>query len=286
MVNVGIVTDVLCNLPQEEALKHNIFMVPGYIYIDNEKFISGKEITTKQILDVIGEKTLKTAVPSPGEYFKIYEEILDNFDYIISIHSPAAQTGFITSALAGARRTKAPEKIKHVECGVTTIGLGLVAIATSIMAKKEENIDLLIQKVNDLSQKIDVIGALGSFEYLRKSGRIKLVIAGTFASLISIKPVLALHGSKIKILEKTRNRQHSLDKLLEYFNKRIDDRFEPKIIGISHLMDQEGFDDLKRTITEKFPSHQLIVTIADPMIALNTGPGLVLIGYFGKDKFD
>ena len=154
------------------------------------------------------------------------------------------------------------------------------------MAKKVEKIDLLIQKVNDLSQKIDVIGALGSFEYLRKSGRIKLVIAGTFASLISIKPVLALHGSKIKILEKTRNRQHSLDKLLEYFNKRIDDRFEPKIIGISHLMDQEGFDDLKRTITEKFPSHQLIVTIADPMIALNTGPGLVLIGYFGKDKFD
>ena len=102
MVNVGIVTDVLCNLPQEEALKNNIFMVPGYIYIDNEKIISGKEITTKQILDVIGEKTLKTAVPSPGEYFKIYEEILDNFDYIISIHSPAAQTGFITSALAGA----------------------------------------------------------------------------------------------------------------------------------------------------------------------------------------
>ena len=286
MLNIGIVTDSLSNLPLELAKKNDIFVIPGLVYVNNRRFISRDEVTTQEIITLLskGNNTLKTAIPPPGEYFKTYVEILDEYDYIISLHCPTKQTGFMRSAIVGSKRTKDPRKIIHKECGVATLGLGLVALATAISAKETSDLKFLLKKIDDFSKRVDVIGALNSFDYIRRSGRVKLKIAGTFASMLSIKPVLAMHGSQILLLEKTIvNRQKSLDKLFEHFCKRIDDSFEPKMIGISHIMSEKECLDLKNSVCKKFPSHEIITTDVDPMIATNTGPGLMLITYFGHD---
>ncbi len=66
-------TDELSNLPETITEKYNIYIVHGLVYIDNEKHRAGVDITTDEIIRVIGKKTLKTASPSPGEYYTVYE---------------------------------------------------------------------------------------------------------------------------------------------------------------------------------------------------------------------
>ncbi len=281
-MKVAIVTDSLSNLPEEIAKENDIYIVRGLIYIDNKRYIASEEITTEEILQVIGQKTLKTAVPSPGEYFKIYNHILDNYDFIISLHCPTKQTAFLKSAKIGAKRTKNPDKIIHVECGIATLGLGLVAISVALLSKDITNKELLVQKINELSQKVEVLGIVNSFDYIKKSGRVKLKLAGTLASLLSIKPVLGMHGSDIFLLEKTRNRQKAIQKLQEHFLRQIDPTIEPKMIGLSHLMNIDEAKNIKSIIERRFPEHKIILTDVDPMIATNTGPGLLLITYFSK----
>ena len=176
-MKVGIVTDSLSNLPLEVAQKYDIYIVHGFVYIENKKYVAGVDVSTEQILQIIGKKSLKTAVPSPGEYFKQYEELLDKYEIIISLHCPTKQTAFLKSAKAGAKRTRNPEKIHHIECGVATLGLGLVAISTAILSKNIDDLELLLQKINVLCKRVDVLGVLNSFEYIRKSGRFLLLLA-------------------------------------------------------------------------------------------------------------
>lgn len=283
-MKVAIVTDSLSNLPDDIARRYNIFIVRGLIYIDNNRYIETEEITTEQILKILNQKTLKTSVPPPGEYFKVYNQIIDDFDLIISLHSPTKQTAFLKSAKIGSKRIINSHKIIHIECGVATLGLGLVAIASSYLAQKETDINVLREKITKLCQKVEVLGVLDSFDYIKNSGRIKLKVAGTVASLIGVKPVLGMHGSNIFLLDKTRNRQKSIIKLQEQFMKRIDPTVCPKLIGLSHLFDITNAKRIKSTIEAKFPQHEILLTGVDPMTALNTGPGLLLLTYFSKSS--
>lgn len=284
-MKVGIVTDSLSNLPEDIAKKYDINIVNGSVYVDNQRYISGTEISTKEILEVIKTKTIKTAVPAPGDYYTLYEKLLDQNDLIISIHSPKAVTGFIESAKAGAKRTKSPEKIIHFESGVATIGLGLVAIATAILAPKITDEAVLTSNIKELCDKIEVLGLVNSFEYLKKSGRIKLQMEGRLASILKIRPILAMKRTKIITLEKPRNRTRAIKKLEQYFQKRFDPKSELKMIGMSQLECIDEADGIKSIIENEHPDYSILYTDVEPMIACNTGPGLLLVAYFADTDF-
>lgn len=281
-LKLGIVTDELSNLPSSITEKYNIYIVHGFVYIDNEKFRAGVDVTTEEILQVIGKKTMKTAAPSPGEYFAVYEKIIDKYDSIISLHCSTNLSAMMESAKLGAKRVKNPEKIRIVPCGVAALGLGLVAYATAMFAQNMTNLDELIAKVNELSQRAEILGCINSFEYIRKSGRIRFKALGTMGSIIKIKPVMVMHGTKISLLYKKFSRKGSLKKLVETCVDRIDPTIEPKMIGISHLEAENDANDIIDKIQSKYPSHDIIMTGTDPMIASFTGPGLIVLSYFAK----
>ena len=279
-MKIGIVTDELSNLPSTITEKYNIYIVHGFVYINNEKYRAGVDVTTEEIIQVIGQKSLKTASPSPGEYYAVYEQIIDKYDLIISLHCSTNLSAMMESAKLGAKRVKNPEKIKIVPCGVAALGLGLVALATAMFAQNMTNLDELIAKVNELSQRAEILGCINSFEYIRKSGRIRLKALGTLGSIVSIKPVLVMHGTKISLLYKKFSRKGSLKKLVEACMNRIDPSFEPKMIGISHLEAEDDAKDIIDKIQNKYPSHEVIMTGTDAMIASYTGPGLIVLSYF------
>ena len=283
-MKVGIVTDELSNLPADIVEKFEINVVHGLVYIDDQKYVAGVEISSEEILQVIGKKDLKTGAPSPGEFFKIYEQLLDKYDIIFSIHCSKQTSAFIESAKIGAKRTRNPEKIKHMECGVAAIGLGLTVIGTAILSKSISDIEILEAKVSELCQKAELLGLVHSFEHLRKSGRVKLKVAGIMASLISIKPVIFMHEGKISVVEKTFSRNKSKKRFWEKFEDQFDQDFEPKLIGINHLMSKDKINEIITDIHEQYPNHEIFVSKADPMIASYTGPGLLIISFFSRYK--
>lgn len=281
-LKVGIVTDSISNLPEDVAKKYDINMVKGLVYVDSKPYVPGIEITNKEILELIKTKTFKTAAPPPGDYLDLYNKIIDKYDLIISIHSPKAITAFIDSARMGAKRSKNPEKIIHVECGVTTVGLGLVSIATANLAQKITDRDLLISKVKDLCDKIEVLALVYSFEYVIKSGRVKQQLQGRLAKLFSFKPIIAIKNTKILTIEKPRNKNTSLKKFEQYFQKRFDPNSELKMIGMSQLGCVDEENSIRSIVEKNYPDCSILTTDVDPMIACNTGPGLLLLAYFSN----
>ena len=161
--------------------------------------------------------------------------------------------------------------------GVTTICLGLVAIATAILSKKITDSEELITNVKELSEKIEVLALINSFEYVIRSGRVKEKVQGRLAKLFSYKPIIALKNKRIMTIDKPRDRGKSFKHFLQYFQNRFDPSSEFKLIGMSPLESYVEADGFTSFIKNDYPEYCIIETECDHLIAANTGPGLLMI---------
>ncbi|MFX0015983.1 MAG: DegV family protein [Promethearchaeota archaeon] len=281
---IGVVTDSMCDLPSSTSEKYGIIVVPGIVYVNGNPFHSGVDIHPEDIQTIIEdkEKKIQTGAPSPAAYYMAYENLYDKVDIILSLHCPIKHSGVLNAAKAGARRLEDSSRVVHFECGVATIGLGITAVATAIKSQQIETKQELIRLVQEYCTKIQIIGTLESFKYLQRSGRLGLKVAGWIASTLSIKPVLLMRNSDIFLLKKPRDRKVALNQLIYNLSKKIDKEINPKIIGISHFGCEGELNEIEKKIKGILPNHMIIRGYADPMVAANTGPGLVLIAYFAN----
>lgn len=280
-MKVGIVTDSMGELPSEITKKFPIIVVPGDIYINGERYKSNDNFFAENLSKIITEKNnFRTGAPPPREYYNAYDKLIDEVDFIISLHPPRKQSNAINSANAAMQRIKEPSKIKLFETGVATLGLGLVVIATAIFSQDVEDELELISQVQKYCQQIQVIGTLDSLKYVHKTGRISIKIATMMADALSIKPILIMRNSEIFLVDRPRKRERALDIMVDLFSKSLDTDIKPSIIGISDFLCKEDSKLMMQEISKNFPQYQIIEGDADPMIAVNTGPGLLLIAYF------
>lgn len=273
----------MSDLSPELAKKYGIVIVPGTVFIDNNPYRSGIDIFPSDIEDLIIEnsKKISTGAPSAAEYYNAYTHLYDIVDIILSIHSPSKVTATSSVARVAAKRLEDPTRVIRFECGVGSLGLGLTAIAAAITAKQVRELSELLQRVAEYCERIQIIGTLDSFKYLQRSGRVKLKITGFLANALSVKPVLMMHGDDIILLEKPRNRQKALDFMIESVIKNIDMKCIPKMIGIGHFSCVEEARGVEGIIRQNFPEHEIIQGNVDPMIVAHTGPGLILLSFFG-----
>ncbi|MFX1507556.1 MAG: DegV family protein [Promethearchaeota archaeon] len=284
---IGVVSDSMCDLPSRISEKFRIAVVPGIVYVDGVPHQSGVDIHPKDIQAIIDdeEKTIKTGAPPPAAYYRAYESLYDSVDIILSLHCPIKHSGVLNSAKAGARHLRDSSRVVHFECGVATIGLGITAIAAAIKSQQIENKEDLIRIVQEYCTRIQIIGTLESFKYLQRSGRFGLKVAGWIANTLSVKPVLLMRDSNVFLIKKPRNRNSALNQLISYLSKTIDREINPRIVGISHFGCEEELNEVEKKIKGILPDHMIIRGFADPMVAANAGPGLVLIAYFA-DSID
>lgn len=277
----------MCDLPSKISEKFGIVIVPGIVYVDGVPHQSGVDIHPEDIQIIIEDegKKIKTGAPPPAAYYRAYMSLYDDVDIILSIHCPSKHSGVLNSAKAGARRLKDSSRVIHFECGVATIGLGITAVAAAIKSQQIHNREELFRQVQEYCTKIQIIGTLESFKYLQRSGRLGLKVAGWIANTLSVKPVLLMRDSNIFLIKRPRNRNTALNQLVYHLSKNIDKEINPLIVGISHFGCEEELNELEKKIKGILPDHMIIRGFADPMVAANAGPGLILIAYFA-DSLD
>jgi DegV family protein with EDD domain len=286
-LSVGIVTDSMSDLTPELAELYKIHVVPGIVHINNQPYRSGIDIHREQIYKVIENNTdsIRTAAPSPAAYYSVYKE-LGNKDIIISLHCPGKLTAVSNAAKTAARRLDDSSKVHHFECGVGTLGLGLTAIATRYSAEKITTKKALLEQVAYCCKNIQIIGTIDSFDYIKRSGRIHLKLATWVADSLDIKPVLNMFDQNVYLEKTLRKREKVVQYLINALKERIDTKLEPNIIGISHFGSDKDALQTEKILSdiEHLTDFEIIKALADPMIAVNTGKGLLLLAFFCKNE--
>lgn len=206
---IQIVTDSTASIPQELVGRHGIKIVPIYFAIGNDDYLDGVNITQEEALRriTLENEPPKTAAPSP----EIFKEIFEKHPgkslgiFLGSTYSKVWESGIMASNELG------KDKAIIYDSGTTTHGLGYMVIKAAEWAETGLSIDKIIKNLDNLSARTKVFAALDSLYFAGEGGRIP-----KFLTKLGLRPVIKIAlNRKVELVDKTRTRRKSLEKLQE-----------------------------------------------------------------------
>lgn len=272
MSNIRIVTDSSADLPQPVADALDITVVPLYIHFGEDTYREGIDITHEEFyrrMEAEAPNLPKTSAPSPADFMKVYQEILDEGDDIISIHVSAAFSTTYNNARLAAQEL-APDRITVIDSRNVSMCLGWVCIAAAEAAMRGDDREEIIEIVLDMLPRLRIPSFLETLEYVRYGGRIGSAEA-FLGTVLDVKPILAIEDGKVVPLEKVRTRGRALERLAAMARELAP--FED--IAVMHTRAPEMAEKLADMLADVHPRQNILIAQTGVAMGGHVGPGAV-----------
>ena len=170
-----------------------------------------------------------------GDFLTVYEPLLEAGDDVLSIHLSGGISGTVEAARqardALIERGVAPERIEVLDSDTGAAGHGLMAIAAKNAAREGADLAGAADAARRLRERMTIIFAVDTLEYLRRGGRIGGAQAW-IGSALKIKPILSINREILPI-ERVRTAGRAFERLVEHLASQRDDGAD--VFFIQHI---------------------------------------------------
>ncbi len=201
-MNIKILSDSTCDLPQEVLEKYNITMMPLAVIKDGKQFTDGVDITPSDIFNHVaaGGDLCSTAAINIGEYADMFSQYASQYDGVIHINISAE----FSSCHQNARLAAAEfDNVRAVDSRNLSTGQGLVVLQACKLAQECSSLDEIVEKLNAFTEKVEASFLLDRLEYMVKGGRCSAA-AALGANLLNLKPCIEVKNGKMAVVKKYR----------------------------------------------------------------------------------
>jgi DegV family protein with EDD domain len=213
-MKVGIVTDSTGDLPARIAESHGIEVVPSILILEGREYADGQGISREEFYARLpGYKTPPTtAAPSIGEFQSRYRKLFAaGCDHILSIHAASQLTTILNTAQQAGEEY--PDRVTCLDSGSLSLGLGFQALAAAEAA--EDGLQAALQAVESTRRRLHVSAALGTMDYLRRSGRVPAAIT-ILGGMLQIKPLIELTEGEVRAVGAVRTNAQADECMLDF----------------------------------------------------------------------
>ena len=277
MSGIAVVTDTTQYLPQEVVSRHGLSLVSLYVNWDGR---TDRESEMPGFGDFYaflksGGELPSTSQPSVGDFLAVYEPLLDDGKDVVSIHLSGGISGTVRSAEqardALVERGIDPGRIAVLDSRTGCAGHGLMAVAADNAAKAGADARGAADAAAKLGERMTILFAVDTLEYLRRGGRIGAAQA-FLGSALKIKPILSI-DSEITPVERVRTQGRAIDRLV----RELADQHEAgaDVYFIQHVQAPELAERITERGREIYGADPAFVSEIGPVIGTHTGPGLV-----------
>ena len=274
-----IVMDSAGEIPDEWRNEYDVHVIPVYIQFEEKTYRQGIDLSNDEFYS-LAEKTgviPKTSQPTPQQFVDFYTRIAQASDTILSLHVTSKLSGTFNSALLAAQELKNKIKVIPYDSGSGSAALGFMCREVRQLDKAGATIQMILARLDQIRQSINVVLTLDTLEYAHKSGRVKALPAA-LATLINIKPIIILKDGVLDMKERVRTRQRSLNRILEIVHERVDDQLVN--VAVVHSQSLEVAKQLLQKVKETLQVNEVILSELSIGVAANLGPGTVgIIAY-------
>jgi DegV family protein with EDD domain len=180
---------------------------------------------------------------------------------------------------ARAARKELPDVPIHViDCRTLTMGQGLIVIAAARAAAAGASAEEIVQLVEALIPKTNVLFTVETLEYLRRGGRIGGATA-LLGSALRIKPVLHIENGRVEPLEKPRTRKRALGRLLDLMEERVA-ACAGVHAAVLHCDAVAEAERLAEQVAARCDCVELLTVEAGPTIGAHGGPGTLGLTFY------
>jgi DegV family protein with EDD domain len=275
---VAVVTDSGANLPGDLIQRFDITVVPLWLRINGSLLRDEVEITRDEFYARMraGEGPLSTSQPSMGDFLKAYQGLARRANGILSIHVSARLSGTLSAAQAAARQmTGFPIQLLDSKSG--SMGQGFAVLEAARMIARGMSMDDVMNSVDRLLPKIQLLGLLDTLEYIVKGGRLELA-ANVLHPMLKTRALISLRQSQLRLLRLARTRAKGFSALLTTMAARVENA--PIHVAILHADASDVASQLQEEITARFKVVEVLTTALTPVLGTHGGVGMVGVAFY------
>ena len=274
-MSIRIVTDSTADLPADLAQELNISIVPSNVVIDDVNYRDGIDLTPEEFYRrlIAGPRLPTTSQPSVGAFQAVYQGLLEQGHEIVSLHVSGKLSGTVNSATQ-AKAALGDPSIAVIDSHLASIALALVVVKAAQAARQSDSYQEVAEQARrDLGQ-TGVFFFVDTLEYLQKGGRIGKAQAFV-GSLLHVKPILTLQEGEVHPLERQRNRERAMRRIVELTGERG----PVQQLAVAYSTEPTWADDLRGRLSGLLPAEQIITSRFGPAIGTYVGPGALGLAY-------
>ena len=269
---IRIVTDSTSDLPPALAEQLGVTVVPINVVIDDVNYRDGIDLTPDEFYQrlVAGPRLPTTSQPSVGTFQAAYQEMLGQGDEIVSIHISGKLSGTVNSAEQAKASLGDSVPIEIIDSNGASIVLTLIVMGAVESARQSSSYQEVAEQVRRDLYRTSAVFALDTLEYLQKGGRIGKAQAFV-GSLLSVKPILTLVDGEVHPLERPRNHQRAMRRLIELTREKG----QPVRLGVIYSTEQEWATEIRSSLSDLLPEEQIVTARFGPALGTYVGPRAV-----------
>ncbi len=268
-MNVQVVTDSDTGLQGDIAHKFNIVVLPHYL-IHSGRSYSELDLPRQQMIDWLNKGEVVTSShPTVHDYSSAFQDAGNSLHNILYVPISAQYSKAYDVALA-VREGLPKLQIAIVDSQRAVGGHALFSLEAARLSQGIDPLDLLVQKVEEMHERLTEVMVLDSLGQLAREGRTRNA-EGAMTSLVSTKLLVASRGMATPI-GKARTNTQALDAIADQIKKDLA-RFDAGNIRmlIEYGTDEELAISVKESLVEQFSPRQVWVIPTSPSAMLRMG---------------
>jgi DegV family protein with EDD domain len=277
---VKIVTDSLSDLPPKIAQELGVRVIPLYVRFGTEVYRDNIDLSTEEFYHKLTSSRSfpSTAAASIGEVVKVYQELAEETDEIVSIHASSKFSAIYDIALRAKEEIKKKCRVEVIDTLSAIMGEGLLVIAAAEQALEGKSSDEITAEVRSFIPKIQVRMSFDTLEYLRRGGRIGRAQA-ILGSLLKVNPIAGIKDGETSPCGRERSRAKAIEWLRRFvaeFNGRIDS------LSVEHATTPDEAEALADSLGSIYPREKIIISQVSPVVGTHVGPHVIAVSLLEK----
>ena len=276
-----ISADSTCDLSKEQIQENHIGIIPLHIELGGKEYLDGRDILPDDIYAYVdgGGDLAATAAVNPDEYKDCFKKWTKDFDFVIHITISADFSSCYQNACIAAG---AFDNVYVVDSRNLSTGHGLVVMEALRMANEGLAPEEIVEKLNDLTARVEASFILEHLSYLRKGGRCSS-IAALGANILKLRPCIEVRDGKMGVGKKYRGNFENC--LRSYIQDQLKDRTDLDLtrIFITHTkLPAHTIEVAKETVNDLQAFSEVCETLASCTISTHCGPGTIGVLFIRK----
>jgi fatty acid kinase fatty acid binding subunit len=216
-----------------------------------------------------------TSTPTPADFLDAF--LATGEREIVCVTVAASMSASNQEARAATK--KFGGRVEVVDSLSASMAQGFVVLEAARRAATGADLGAVAAWARAVSDRTRLFAAVDTFEYLRRSGRVRALQAYA-ATMLDIKPVFAFRGGLAAAVARPRTRGRALARVVEETVREGRDR--PVHLAVLHAGADREASDLLASIEGRMELLERFVVEVTPVIGAHTGPGLVGTAFFAE----
>lgn len=271
---VKIITDSTNNLDDELLARHDIRVAPIAIQFGEESFEEGIDIDREAFYSRI-ERTGRiptTSQPSPSWFERFYREVHAQGEPALVITVTAKHSGTYQSAVLA--KAMVPEATVEVfDSASISLGTGWMVVEAARASERGQSLTSILERLEHIRRHLQLALTPSTLKYLQMSGRVGK-LQGALASLLDVKPIIAVRDGLLEAGERVRTRGKALHHLVDYVQEHTRSATAVNLAVIHARAPEEG-QQLLDLARRALPVREVLVADLVASLAVHGGPGIV-----------